>query len=93
MSEFFSGNLFDLAIYVCLFVAVVMGFMTGLFRSLATIFGYMCGIGVAVVAAPKLTSLLAGYHEIRAATHVGRADRDIRHSRNRDRRTVVTGRG
>ena len=38
-----------------------MGFMTGLLRSLATIFGYVCGMGVAVVAAPKLTSLLAGY--------------------------------
>ena len=61
MSDFFSGNLFDLAIYVCLFVAVVMGFMTGLLRSLATIFGYVCGMGVAVVAAPKLTSLLASY--------------------------------
>ena len=61
MSDFFSSNLFDLAIYVCLFVAVVMGFMTGLLRSLATIFGYVCGMGVAVVAAPKLTSLLAGY--------------------------------
>jgi membrane protein required for colicin V production len=55
------NNLFDLAIYVCLFVAVVMGFMTGLLRGLATIFGYVCGMGVAVVAAPKLTSLLASY--------------------------------
>lgn len=61
MTDFFSGNLFDLAIYVCLFVAVVMGFMTGLLRGLATIFGYVCGMGVAVVAAPKLTSLLASY--------------------------------
>jgi membrane protein required for colicin V production len=61
ISDFFSGNLFDLAIYVCLFVAVVMGFMTGLLRSLATIFGYVCGMGVAMVAAPKLTSLLATY--------------------------------
>ena len=54
MSDFFSGNLFDLAIYVCLFLAVVMGFMTGLLRSLATIFGYVCGMGRAVIAAPKL---------------------------------------
>jgi membrane protein required for colicin V production len=61
MTDFFSGNLFDLAIYVCLFVAVVMGFMTGLLRGLATIFGYVCSMGVAVVAAPKLTSLLASY--------------------------------
>jgi membrane protein required for colicin V production len=61
MTGFFSTNLFDLAVYVCLFVAVVMGFMTGLLRSLATIFGYLCGMGVAVAAAPKLTPLLATY--------------------------------
>lgn len=58
MTSFFSTNWFDLAIYVCLFVAVVMGFMTGLLRSLATIFGYIAGMGVAVVAAPRVTSLL-----------------------------------
>ena len=58
MSNFLSTNPFDLAIYVCLFVAVVMGFMTGLLRSLATIFGYICGMGVAVAAGPKLVPLL-----------------------------------
>jgi xanthine/uracil permease len=89
MSDFFSGNLFDLAIYVCLFVAVVMGFMTGLLRSLATIFGYVCGMGVAVVAAPKLTSLLASY--LRTATDVDRGDRDLRRGRSRDWRTSSTG--
>ena len=61
MTSFFSTNWFDLAIYVCLFVAVVMGFMTGLLRSLATIFGYIAGMGVAVVAAPRVTSLLTTY--------------------------------
>ncbi len=54
MTSFFSTNPFDLAIYVCLFVAVVMGFMTGLLRSLATIFGYVCGMGVAVATAPHV---------------------------------------
>jgi hypothetical protein len=39
----FSTNSFDLAVYACLFVAVVMGFMTGLLRSLATIIGYIWG--------------------------------------------------
>ena len=34
-------NPFDAAIYLALFVAVVMGFMSGLLRSLATIFGYL----------------------------------------------------
>ena len=37
--DFISTNPFDLALYICLFLAVVMGFMTGLLRSLATIFG------------------------------------------------------
>jgi membrane protein required for colicin V production len=61
MTDFFSTNSFDLAVYVCLFVAVVMGFMTGLLRGLATLFGYACGIGVAAVAAPKLMPFLATY--------------------------------
>jgi membrane protein required for colicin V production len=61
MTSFFSTNPFDLAIYACLFVAVVMGFMTGLLRSLATIFGYVCGMGVAVAAAPNVTPLLTSY--------------------------------
>ena len=59
--DFFSTNLFDLAIYLCLFVAVVMGFMTGLLRSLAAIFGYVFGMAVAVAAAPKLTPMLTTY--------------------------------
>jgi membrane protein required for colicin V production len=61
MTDFFSTNPFDLAIYACLFVAVVMGFMSGLLRGLATIFGYVCGIGIATVATPKLTLFLASY--------------------------------
>jgi membrane protein required for colicin V production len=59
--DFLSANPFDLAIYLCLFVAVVLGFMTGFLRSLATIFGYLCGMGVAVAAAPRLTPLLTTY--------------------------------
>ncbi|HET7910855.1 MAG TPA: CvpA family protein [Pseudolabrys sp.] len=58
MTSFFSTNWFDLAIYVCLFAAVVMGFMTGLLRSLATIFGYIAGMGIAVAVAPCITPLL-----------------------------------
>jgi membrane protein required for colicin V production len=58
---FFSTNLFDLAIYVCLFIAVVLGFMTGFLRSLATIVGYICGMGVAVAAAPRLAPMLTTY--------------------------------
>ncbi len=58
MTQFIPTNWFDLAIYICLFVAVVMGFMTGLLRSLATIIGYICGMAVAVAAGPKLIPLL-----------------------------------
>jgi uncharacterized membrane protein required for colicin V production len=55
--DFFSTNLLDLAICFCMFVAVAMGFMTGLLSSLATIFGYVFGMRVAVAAAPKLTPI------------------------------------
>jgi len=59
MTSFFSTNPFDIAIYICLFVAVVMGFMTGFLRSLATIVGYVCGMGVAVASTPYVTPMLA----------------------------------
>ena len=45
-------NLFDAAIYLALFVAVVMGFMTGMLRSLATIFGYLAAAPIAVMLTP-----------------------------------------
>src|SRR5260221_5923252 len=66
MSNFISTNLFDLAIYICLFIAVVLGFMTGLLRSLATIIGYVCGMGVAVAAGPQVTPLPPSYLEMPA---------------------------
>jgi membrane protein required for colicin V production len=53
-----SQNPFDLAIYFFLFLAVVMGFSSGLLRSLATIFGYLVAAPLAVAAAPYLTPLL-----------------------------------
>jgi membrane protein required for colicin V production len=49
-------NLFDAAVYICLFVAVVMGFMSGMLRSLATIFGYVAAMGLAVALAPVITA-------------------------------------
>ncbi len=51
-------NQFDAAVYVFLFLAVVMGFMTGMLRSLATIFGYLAAMGVTVALAPQLTQLV-----------------------------------
>ncbi|HTK14573.1 MAG TPA: CvpA family protein [Xanthobacteraceae bacterium] len=52
-------NPFDAVVYFCLFVAVVMGFHAGLLRSLATIFGYLAAMAIAIGAAPKLSLLLA----------------------------------
>jgi membrane protein required for colicin V production len=51
-------NLFDAAIYLCLIVAVITGFTSGLLRSLATIFGYLCTMPLAVTGAPWLSRLL-----------------------------------
>lgn len=51
-------NPFDAVVYICLFVGVVVGFMSGLLRSLATIFGYVAAMGLAVALAPRLTPLL-----------------------------------
>ena len=58
MNSYFSSNPFDIAIYACLFLAVVMGFHAGLLRSLATIFGYLAAAPIAVAAAPYLTPVL-----------------------------------
>src|SRR5215831_19652860 len=52
-------NTFDTVIYVFLFLAVVMGFMTGLLRSLATIFGYAAAMGIVAALAPRLAALLS----------------------------------
>jgi uncharacterized membrane protein required for colicin V production len=49
-----SMNPFDAAGYLCLFVAVVMGFVSGLLRGLATIFGYVAALGIAVAATPRV---------------------------------------
>jgi membrane protein required for colicin V production len=51
-------NLFDAAVYLCLAVAVVMGFRTGLLRSVATIAGYLAAAPVAVMAAPHVAPLV-----------------------------------
>jgi len=57
-------NPFDAAVYICLFVAVVMGFMTGLLRSLATILGYTAAMGLAVALAPQLSPLLSAQTKV-----------------------------
>jgi len=52
-----SFNPFDLAVYICLALGFILGFSAGLLRSLATIFGYLAGMAVAVAAAPQATQL------------------------------------
>jgi membrane protein required for colicin V production len=61
MPSFMSSlpfNTFDAAVYLCLFLAVVMGFMSGLLRSLATIFGYVAAMALTVALAPRLAQLV-----------------------------------
>jgi membrane protein required for colicin V production len=50
-------NSFDAVVYACLAGAAILGFHSGLLRSLATIFGYAAAMPVAVILAPKLSSL------------------------------------
>jgi membrane protein required for colicin V production len=51
-------NHFDAAVYLCLLVAVIAGFRSGLLRSLATIFGYVAAMPIVVMAAPYLVPIL-----------------------------------
>jgi membrane protein required for colicin V production len=57
-------NSFDIAIDLYLFIAVVMGFMSGLLRSLATIIGYMAAMGLAVALAPQLTPVFSAQFKL-----------------------------
>lgn len=50
-------NMFDATVFLCLVIAVIVGFRAGLLRSLATIFGYLCAAPIAVVFAPKVAPL------------------------------------
>jgi membrane protein required for colicin V production len=58
MSATASINPFDAAVYLCLAVAVVMGFRSGLLRSLATIFGYLAAMPVVVTIVPDVAAFL-----------------------------------
>lgn len=51
-------NLFDGAVYLCLAVAIIAGYRSGLLRSLATIFGYVIAAPVAVALMPYITPIL-----------------------------------
>ena len=45
-------NAFDGAVYLCLTIAVITGFGSGLLRSLATIFGYLAAMALSVALTP-----------------------------------------
>jgi len=64
MIDWHAINPFDAAVDICLFVGVAMGFMSGLLRSLATIFGYVAATALAVALAPKLTPLIAAHFKL-----------------------------
>src|ERR1700742_4781698 len=51
-------NLFDAAVLLCLAVAIVMGFRSGLLRSLSTIVGYVVAAPLAVAAAGFISPLM-----------------------------------
>lgn len=51
-------NLFDGAVYLCLAVAIIAGYRSGLLRSLATIFGYVIAAPVAVALMPYIAPIL-----------------------------------
>ena len=61
------SNPFDAAVYICLFLAVVFGFMSGLLRSLATIFGYVAAMALTVVLAPYASRLMSQQFNLQPA--------------------------
>jgi membrane protein required for colicin V production len=60
-------NAFDAAIYLCLAVAIIAGFSSGLLRSMATIFAYLAAMALAVAIAPALSQFLTTRFQMPAA--------------------------
>jgi membrane protein required for colicin V production len=67
MKDILSMNPFDAAVYLCLFAAVVMGFVSGLLRSLATIFGYIAAMAIAVAATPRIAAAATSQFNVQPA--------------------------
>jgi membrane protein required for colicin V production len=59
MNFLLQMNPFDAVVLLIGLVAFVLGFMSGLLRSLATILGYICAAPLSVAATPALARLLA----------------------------------
>jgi membrane protein required for colicin V production len=51
-------NPFDIVVYAIAFIAIVMGFNTGLLRSFATMIGYLVAAPIAVALTPHLAPLV-----------------------------------
>jgi membrane protein required for colicin V production len=62
-----SFNPFDAVVAVCLLVAVAVGFMSGLLRSLATIFGYLAAMPVVAMIVPEVAPFLANRMQMSSA--------------------------
>jgi membrane protein required for colicin V production len=62
-------NIFDAAVIGATLLAIIMGYRSGLLRSLATIFGYVLAAPVAIVAAPKLAPLFMSNTASSAGAH------------------------
>jgi len=60
-------NAFDAAVYLCLAVAVIAGFRSGLLRSMATIFGYLAAMAIAVSLTPPLSQFLTARFQLPSA--------------------------
>jgi membrane protein required for colicin V production len=56
----FAMNPFDAIIYAVALIAIVLGFHSGLLRSVATILGYLIAAPIAVAITPGVTALVAG---------------------------------
>jgi len=75
-------NAFDAAVYLCLAVAVIAGFRSGLLRSMATIFGYLAAMAIAYRGLPPwyliIPTLLGGAMAAGSANCINcYIDRDI----------------
>ncbi len=57
-------NTFDAVVTAFAIIAIVMGFMSGLLRSLATILGYLLAAPFAIALTPRVMDLLSGRFSI-----------------------------
>ena len=66
-------NIFDAVVTGLVILAMVLGFMSGLLRSLATMLGYVIAVPVAVAITPRLMPFVAGQTRNFAGLRLARA--------------------